>query len=240
MIDYDDKSLFVCDLQKDWNQFPEVVKDSSSHPDDSNYFRVSKIDGSVLEYVVFPSNKVDLTYRSDGRRIMPNFSYMKRCTNGLFLCDPKTDTVFLYSKDQILIPVICKTPLVSSVYPMVILDDFVDAGKYQFIDVKTLYSVSDITPQFKERDYIKSFLVDKKTGEIFRQKVNLPDYKGKEFCITAKNTAFDGREMVARFEFDLVELKQAYKEEKLGGKLKELVATLKEDDNNVFVIAQFK
>jgi len=42
-------------------------------------------------------------------------------------------------------------------------------------------------------------------------------------------------------EFDLIELKQAYRDNKLNGKLKELVATLNEDeDNNVFVLIQFK
>jgi len=42
------------------------------------------------------------------------------------------------------------------------------------------------------------------------------------------------------FELDLIELKQAYKENKLNGQLKELVATLDEmKDNNVFVFAVF-
>ena len=42
------------------------------------------------------------------------------------------------------------------------------------------------------------------------------------------------------FELDLLELKQAYTENRLSGKLKELVATLKDDDNNVFMMVKFK
>ncbi|MCL2739143.1 MAG: hypothetical protein FWE30_08735, partial [Bacteroidales bacterium] len=42
------------------------------------------------------------------------------------------------------------------------------------------------------------------------------------------------------FELDLLELKEAYAQNRLSGKLKELVATLKADDNNVYVIAEFK
>ena len=42
-------------------------------------------------------------------------------------------------------------------------------------------------------------------------------------------------------ELSLFELKQAYKENRLSGKLKELVATLDEDkDNNVFMLLDFK
>jgi len=43
------------------------------------------------------------------------------------------------------------------------------------------------------------------------------------------------------FELDLTELKQASRENKLSGKLKELVTSLNEDiDNNVFMFVDFK
>ena len=42
-------------------------------------------------------------------------------------------------------------------------------------------------------------------------------------------------------ELDLIELKKAYEDNKLSGKLKELVATLdNEIDNNVFMLVNFK
>ena len=43
------------------------------------------------------------------------------------------------------------------------------------------------------------------------------------------------------FELDLLELKQAFSENKLRGKLKELVGTLDEEkDNNVIMFVNFK
>ena len=49
-----------------------------------------------------------------------------------------------------------------------------------------------------------------------------------------------GLDDCAYFEMDITELQQAYSENRLDGKLKELVATLKEDDDNVYAIVRFK
>jgi len=80
---------------------------------------------------------------------------------------------------------------------------------------------------------------NKSTGEIFRPKFLLPDYRGKEFVISPSviNVYDDGY----FFELGLSELKQAFRDNKLSGKLKELVAKLNEDkDNNVFMLVEFK
>ena len=90
---------------------------------------------------------------------------------------------------------------------------------------------------------------NKKTGEVVRPKFLLPDYLGKEFIMDAHRLNADGRIFNDGriyndgyyFELGLYELKQAYRENKLSGKLKELVATLNEDeDNNVFMLVEFK
>ena len=61
------------------------------------------------------------------------------------------------------------------------------------------------------------------------------------FFIKANNMHFNGKETLTHFELDLIELKQAFKDNKLNGKLKELVSTLDEyKDNNVFMIVNFK
>ena len=234
ILNYDDQSIFVRDMQIDYNQLSEIETDFSSHPSDSSYFRISKTDGKVLEYVIRPRNIIDFTISEYGGEIISrnSYSYMEKSADGLLLCNPKTDTVFLYAKDRTLTPVFCKTPLVSKLDPMVVLTDFVDAGKYQFMKIKTNVGI------LKRKEYPdKYYLRDKQTNEIFRQKLILPDYPEKEFFISGHNASFKQ----ARFELDLIELKQAYKENKLSGKLKDLVATLNENkDNNVYVVAKFK
>ena len=68
----------------------------------------------------------------------------------------------------------------------------------------------------------------------------IPDYKGKNIMISSKFGSFLHGNVI-RIGLDLMELKQAYRENRLSGKLKELVATLNEyEDNNVFMLVNFK
>ncbi|MDR2774137.1 MAG: 6-bladed beta-propeller [Tannerella sp.] len=233
LVDFDDQSLFVYDGQKQFDKF--IKKTAFPHQSiDSSFFRISKTDGKILDYVIIPNNEKDLT-DCGGGRVLRNFGNMRRCAAGLLLSNPETDTVFLYMNDKSIAPVFCKKPLVDNVYPKAILSNFMDVGRYQFMTVETLFNLEDIG-KFPYKYYIH----DKQTGEIFRQKVVLSDYKGKELFISAKNTLFNGKETLAYFELDLFELKQAYRENKLNGKLKELVATLNEyEDNNVFMLVNF-
>ena len=90
---------------------------------------------------------------------------------------------------------------------------------------------------------------NKNTGETVFYKFILDDYKGKDFIMNRNHRDANG--MLSHeggiytdgywFELDLYELKQAYSDNKLSGKLKELVSTLNEDeDNNVFMLVEFK
>jgi hypothetical protein len=234
IVDFDDLSLFVYDRQKQFDKFMKKI-DFSPRSIDSSYFRISKTDGRVLDYVIIPNNEKDLT-DCGGGRVLLNFGNIRRCAAGLLLSNPETDTVFLYMKDKSITPVFCKKPLVGDVYPKVVLNNFMDAGRYQFMTVQTIFNLNDIA-----KFPFKYYVYDKQAGEIFSQKVILSDYQGKELFISAQNTLFNGNESLAYFELDLIELKQAYRENKLSGKLKELVATLDEEkDNNVFMFAHFK
>lgn len=67
-----------------------------------------------------------------------------------------------------------------------------------------------------------------------------PDYIEKEILIYPNGDNFSHDNSI-HIKLDLIELKQAYKENKLRGKLKELVATLNEfEDNDVFMFIKFK
>ena len=237
---FDDQSLFVYDAKR---VFQVMLKkrfrketDSITHLIASDFFLISKTDGEVLDYVEIPNNELDLSVAvgNNGTIQIPTYTRVVKCTEGLLLCNHETDTVFLFGKDKSIIPVICKTPLMSMLEPMVILDNCLDAGRYQFMVIETLQSErgSFLLPR-------KYLMLDKKSGEIFRQKIILPDYNGKELFIIPQSKCSNAKEYF--FELDLFELKQAYKENKLNGKLKELVAKLDEnEDNNVFMFVNFK
>jgi hypothetical protein len=238
VVSFDDHSLFLYDASI------QVRKAKMNRTDEEKYFassfvRIDKTDGKLLEYVELPATETVLgIYREvEGRRMLVSgyTNHLIKSARGLLLCNPETDTVFLYDKDKNLKPMVTKIPPIGSQDPMIYLNNCVDAGRYLFTEVYTL--------RFEEgaRPYPVTYLMyDKKIGEWFRQKIVLSDYKGKTVFISPKQT---GREYEngAIFELDLIELKQAYEENKLSGKLKEIVAASDEnEDNNIFVLFQFK
>jgi len=239
LVDFDDHSLFVYDMKQLYNKLLKKETDSSYQLMDSSIFRISKKDGKVLEYVEFPISEVDIFGYSNKATVIKSYqSRINNCAAGLFFCLPETDTVFLYGKDKTLTPVICKTPLVSNLNPRLVLGGFLDAENYQYITVEPILS---FPPVEKHESLVKHYIRDKQTGEIFHQKISLPDYKGKDFNIESQNTYFTGKETLACFSLDIFELKQAEKENKLSGKLKKLVSTLNEsEDNDVYLLATFK
>ena len=242
LVDFDDHSLFVYDMQYQYEKMMKAEEYFSSRLIDSSIYRISKKDGKVLEYVEYPITEVDIVDKGNGSRSTSSFQRIINCDAGLFLCNPESDTVFLYGKDKTLTPVICKFPLINDLSPKIMLTGFCDIGRYQYIKVEPLTSIfDDIPPTERYKALVKHYIRNKQTGEIFRQKISLPDYKGKDFFLESYNTYFNGKETMTYFSLDIYELKQADKENKLSGKLKELVTTLNEnEDNNVYVLATFK
>ena len=242
LVDFDDHSLFVYDMQY---QYKKMMKKEANFYSqvDSSIYRISKKDGKVLEYVEFPINEVNIVDKGNGNRSISDYQRIISCAAGLFLCNPETDTVFHYGKDKVLTPVICKTPLVNDLNPKLMLTGFYDAGRYQYIKIEPLinYLESNIPPAELYESLVRYYIRDKQTDEIFRPKISLPDYKGKYLFIDSKKTYFNRKETITYFALDVFELKQAYKENKLSGKLKELVKALNEnEDNNVYILATFK
>ena len=201
---------------------------------DSPFFLISKADGAILDMIKLPEK--DFLLRDNEGERSGISTPLIHCPAGFFLCNPDADTVFLYNKDKSLTPVFYKTPPGSDSYPKVILNNCVDMGRYQFMELFTLKQEEGKL----YRSYpVKYYYRDKNSGEIFQQKIVLPDYKGKDFNIRLYRYGNNFANGV-HFILDVLELKQAYRANKLSGKLKELVATLRDDDNDVIMMVEFK
>jgi len=237
---FDDKSLIVFDEgRRLYKAQPKSSKDNMdylTHTVDSSYYLISKTDGQVIDYIPMPFSQIDLFVKTPSGGIMgPMLTGIVKHSEGFLLCSPETDTVFLYSKNKTLMPVFCKIPLVRKLDPKIILNNCLDSDKYQFFEVQSM-----IYGQLSRTEYNKYYVRDKKTGKIYRQKIVLPDYKGKDFII-APNLYKSFHENGTHIELDLFELKLAYREKRLSGKLKELVSKLNElKDNNVYMFIKFK
>ena len=237
IISLDDQSFLCHDEENGVKRVMTNEADLSSKDYFESFYLISKTDGTVLDYIELPITQIFLGIYFDGRRLPAvNQNRLIKCTEGAFLCNPENDTVFLYKPDKSLTPVLHKTPLITSTNPRSYLNNCIDVGLYQFTEVYTLRPGDEAPGILPVRNYMRNTI----TGEVVHPKFLLPDFKGKEFIISvalsARTSGFDNGVL---FELDLIELKQALNDNRLSGKLKELVATLKEDDNNVFVMVQF-
>ena len=235
-VSYDDDAILYYDVGMEYKRVDVDNKNLPAENLVSPFYLISKADGAVLEHIELPIPSFFLGINHNGMRIPASRKIrLTKGNTGVLLCNPERDTVFLYGRGKPLTPILHKIPLVNATTPMTYLNNCLDLGSYQFMEVYTVRA-GDVYPGIFPVTY---YLRNKKSGEIFRQKLLLPDFKGQEFIIRPLG---NGRriENGDYFELDITELKQAYAENKLSGKLKELVATLKEDDNNVYVIAEFK
>lgn len=234
---FDDQSILVYDNTKLWQS---IVRNNSAdkitfteQAADSSFFLISKTDGEVLEYIQLPNKDIDLSYRALDNTFFGQVSYarVRKCPDGLFLYNPESDTIFLYGKDKSLIPYMHKKPLLGDATSMIVMDICMDAGEFQFVSVYPyLKTEKSLSPKY--------YMRDKETGEIFRQKITLSEYQGKDFNINPRLHNYYEKEY--HFELDFIELEEAYNENRLSGKLKEFVASLiGEEDNSILVFVDF-
>ena len=230
MVSFDDQSFYV---------YTKKTKTDMKEHKYITFYQISKEDGAILDSLKLLINEVEVLFKSDqGITLEPSFIRMMKCVDGVFLHNPENDTIFLYAQNKSLTPVLYQIPRMQDTEPKVYMQNCCEIGGYKFFEATTLSF--DLNSNPPKKPAVKHYVLDK-TNQIFRQKIVLPDFKDKEFFIQAgaiyRNNVSNG----SFFELDLIELKQAYREDKLSGKLKELVATLNEDeDNNVFILVEFK
>ena len=234
---FDDQSLLLYDANKLLERIHRKTTGDNlafSPGLDSAFMLISKTNGSLLRYVETPSPTVDLSIRGEGRVLAggPTATIIKHA-DGFLLYSPANDTIYLFCRDKSLTPVLRRTPSLSDTNRRV-LSSMIELGKYQFM------RVSDRQTE-RRQDLREVFLVrNTETSEVFRQRLTLPYFQGREFFIHA-NEASRFLENEFFFLLDLFELKDAYRENRLGRELKELVATLNEDeDNDVLMILRFR
>lgn len=231
---FDDVSILVYDNTKLWKSIMQSNAPGIVQTIDSAFFLISKLDGTVLDYISLPNKNIDLSYKDLNSVFTGQVSYgrVRKSADGLLLYNPESDTVFHYSKEKHLTPYMHKKPILSSQTSMTVMDICMDAGKYQFIAVYPYRETAKSpTPKY--------YMRNKATGELFRPKITLSDFEGKELYINPRLLNY--YEHAYHFELDFAELEEAYYKNKLSGKLKEQVASLLEDEesNNVFVFADF-
>ena len=232
MFIFDNESLIVFDENSRSLSEPTDMNSTASP-----FFLICRADGQVLYYIPIPTSQTCLWIRSSFTDALLGglFVDIARHAEGFLLCNPATDTVFLFCRNKNLTPILWKTPSVDRLNPKIILNNAIDIENYQFFEIQTL---TEENVGFRERH--RHYIRDKRTGRVYRQRIVLPDFQGKQIIISPTHNNFLHKNGI-HIELDLQELKQAYRENRLSGELRELVSTLNEfEDNNVFMLVHFK
>jgi len=206
------------------------------------YLYISKKDGEILSElninlpVRHSSTKNMEVTAPDGRIGIQPFA-LKLWNNqsdgdNLIIADMSADTIYQLTPKKKLIPLITRTPSVNDSDPRIVLTPQLKTDKFIVLNKTTL----DFEMAISKWTYpIEVLICDFTTHQI-----NQPDFINSDFASEsvefAETTLPQNRGLYA---IDAVTLIVANERNLLTGKLKEIVSTLKEEDNPVLVYVKF-
>lgn len=206
------------------------------------YMLLSKETGKIQDVLDISFNK----------RIMPNFYLKKdehttmtvrlaynsiiRYDDNYIIGDISSDTIYLYSKERSLKPLLTRVPSVYDMETPILLIPEFKTEKYFFLttfvrefDFNTMTGLSDTQLIY---DYTK--------GEIFEYVLINSDFPSQAFELNRAGT------LSIRYNNTICQIVETDKliedigKGKVYGKLKEMSSKLKEDDNPILMIVKFK
>ena len=221
IVNYDSISLL---LYEQHNLYP------------TRFSLISKVDGSMVDSIqISKGEEIELYVLSQDKAfalLAPSYPMVKY-KDGYLLTDFSIDTVFYLSGEKELSPILVRKPAIQSMDPVIYMNSFVEAGNYEFVSVITVTNENNRLP----RTYL---MRDRKTGSIYKQKITFNDYRGKEVYLSPETINNTQNSKSGLIVLGLAELQNANNENKLSGKLKELVDNSDEDGNDIYMLLHFK
>ena len=205
------------------------------------FLLVSKQDGSITKEIKTPFKEKKLLIqllRHEGgtRSARPgNYSRITPFKGSWILLEPSSDTIYTLMPDYSLRPFIVRTPPVHTMNPESFLILKLISDRYYFMEsVKNVYDFS------KEEGFPRTYFVyDTQEKDFFRYIIYNGDYSyKKEFYMSMLTPINFKGELWATI--NAFELCKDYEKGKLKGKLKEVAATLGEDDNRVVMLVKHR
>lgn len=205
------------------------------------FLLVSKQDGSITKEIKTPFKEkkifIQLLRHEGGTRAAGpgNYSRITPFKGNWILLEPSSDTIYTLMPDYSLRPFIVRTPPIHTMNPESFLILKLVSDRYYFMEsIKNAYDFS------KEEGFPKIYFVyDTQEKDFFRYIIYNGDYSYKKelymVMLTPINTKDESWATLNAFE-----LCRDYEKGKLKGKLKEVAATLGEDDNRVVMLVKHK
>lgn len=205
------------------------------------FLLVSKQDGSITKEIR-PSFKEKkyffqvLRMENSTRCAGPgSYSRITPFNDNWILLEPSSDTIYTLMPDCSLRPFIARTPPIHTMDPEVFLIPRLISNRYYFMEgIKNVYDFR------KEEGFSKTYFVyDTQEKEFSRYIIYNGDYtyKNEFYMVMLTPINAQGESWATLNAFDLC---RDYKKGKLKGKLKEVAATLEEDDNRVVMLVKSK
>ena len=202
----------------------------------NHYTRVSRLTGEHLGDIKLgvADSTTTLHFRKNNMIFNTIVSHFTKDKEGYIITSFSADTTYLLTSNLQLKPIGVRIPPVSSQDVPVFLLPVKNTPRYYFMST------------IKKEDSFptKAYMMDKKTNQIYY----LKDYfKNKDYIGLKVHLDMFGPAVLANLpnnvcvqSLNITKLCEAYEEGKLSGKLKDIAANLKEDDNPVLMIIKFR
>ena len=228
IFDYDKDNLICYDLSDYYSKGEDRNK--------SYHIIVSKLDGSITKEIFIPFKTINTPVVIEGDQVVAGyFSQMRPSYDNWILMETSSDTLYSYTPDGTLSPLVVRTPSAHAMEPEVFLYMGIHTDRYYFMEaIKNEFDF-----ETGNGFYSDELMYDKEENAIFQFKVYNDDYAEKTtVAMTARSINREIESVTSLGAFRLVE---AHKENKLkDGKLKEIASRLHEDDNPVIMLIKHK
>lgn len=207
------------------------------------YFLLSKQNGRIINELDIIFNKERISprfYQKTGEKGVMAVSYgytpIIRFNDDFIIGDISQDTIYQYSKNKTLTPILVKTPSIYSQDPQMMVIPELKTPKLFFLER------AERKFNFEERKGFdrEKIVYDYQSGLFYKYVLKNKDYPNQIFYLNSGGYAYrKGKNTLCQF-ISAEELIEANDKGELHGTLKDITKTLKIDDNPVLMIIKFR
>lgn len=227
IFSFDQKHLICHDILNENNT---VIRSAQS------FMLLSKENGNIVKTIPIPfkdkktiimthaDEKTGMYYAYAPSTSHPLVSYF----NNYVVAEYSADTIYQYTPNGAMEPIIARTPSVQTMNPEVFLFPTMFTDRYYFLEAV------EKTMEFRSTD----ILYDKQERKLYKYKIYNSDYTNEQEAFL-KSRPLNGKIPTWQY-LEAWELVKDYEAGKLKGRLKEVASKLNEDDNPVIMLIKHK
>ena len=228
IFNYDNNNLICYDMSDYYNKGEDRGK--------SYHVIISKLDGRINKEILIPFKTINTPIVINGDRIIAGYLYQIRPSHGKWiLMDTSSDTLYNYTLDGTLNPLIVRTPSANAMEPEVFLTVGTVTERYYFMEtIKNEFNFEKGSGFFGD-----ALMYDKEENTIFQFSVYNDDYSERR-TVAMTSKSFN-HEIESCIDLQAYRLVEDYKKGQLkDGKLKDIAEKLNEEDNPVIMLIKHK